>query len=270
MLQQKPLCRYGKIPKSQLSCSLLCKHARTHKHTRRLRREGGCISTSVFQYTSAKNRVRLTSPAAGKFWSPTLTRRETSSDKERQAKVAACLGSPRGLGGAVTPGGSGAGKHAWLGRLDWSAACDVHALRSSLWETCGRTEGFAKRWRPRNVCGESESPGGIPTAKTETGNRRFPGPQSKRSEERETARSTCTQRTPSIPAKLSASSAAGLLSRSPSSSPFLCLPPGPRLPCRGNSSHRWGHFLAQAPKPCPGLLPPFLARTYRCWSPFPY
>lgn len=142
----------------------------------------------------------------------------------------------------MAPGGSRAGKHAWLGRLDWAAACDVHTLRSSLWETCGRTEGFAKRWRPRNMCGERESPGGIPTAKTETGNQRFPGPQSRRSEGRETPGSTCTQRTPGTPAKLSASSAVALLSRSPSSSPFLRLPPGQRLPCRGDSSHRWEHF----------------------------
>lgn len=175
-----------------------------------------------------------------------MIRRETSGDEERQAKVAAYLESPRGLGGAVDPGGSGAGKHAWLGRLDWAAAWDVHTLQSSLWETCGRTEGFAKRWRPRNMCGESESQGTIPTAKTETANQRFPGPQSKRREERERDDSTCTQRTPRTPTKLSAWFAAALLSRSPSSSPFLCLPPGQRLPCRGNSSHRWEHFLVKS------------------------
>lgn len=158
-------------------------------------------------------------------------------------------------------GWEGAGKHAWLGRLDWAAARGVHTLRSSLWETCGSTEGFAKRWRPRNMCGESESPGGIPAAKTETGNQRCPGPRPKRSEERETPGSTCTERTPSTPSKLSASPAAALLSRSPSSSPFLCLPPGQRLPYRGDSSHRWERFLAQAPELCPGLLPPFLAPT---------
>lgn len=50
-------------------------------------------------------------------------------------------------------------------------------------------------------------------------------------------------------------------SRSLSSSPFLCVPSGQRLPCRGDSSHRWEHFLTPAPKRCPGLLPPFLAPT---------
>lgn len=75
----------------------------------------------------------------------------------------------------------------------------------------------------------------------------------KTSGERETPGSTCTQRTPRTPAKLSASPAAALLSRSPSSSPFSCLPPGQRLPCRGDSSHRWENFLAQAPERCPGL-----------------
>lgn len=186
-------------------------HARTHRHTHRRRQRGDASAHLSLSIPLQKKRVRLTSPAAGKLWSPRATRRETSSDKERQAKVAAYLESPRGLGGAAAPGGSGVGKHAWLGRLDWAAACDVHTLRSSLWETCGRTEAFAKRWRPRNMCGESESPGGIPPAKTETGNRRFPGPQSKRSEGRETPGGTCTPRTPRAAAKLSASSAAALL-----------------------------------------------------------
>lgn len=50
------------------------------------------------------------------------------------------------------------------------------------------------------------------------------------------------------------------------SSPHLLQPRSSRSlssspPCRGDSSHRWEHFLTPAPKRCPRLLPPFLAPT---------
>lgn len=122
------------------------------------------------------------------------------------------------------------------------------------------------------TCAESaRARTGYPQPKTRS--QRFPGPESKISDERETPDSTCTQQTLRTPAKLFTSSAAELLSLPPPF-PFCVYPWVSASPAtaqwKGRSPHQWEHLLDGAQKPSLGPLPPFLSHTYRCSSQFLY
>lgn len=86
-----------------------------------------CLSEYLYQKKNKKNPKgsgsRLQLPESDKEREEAVPRR----DKQRE--------KPESSGRSAAPAGSGAGKHAWLGRLDWAAAGDVHTLRSSLGET---------------------------------------------------------------------------------------------------------------------------------------
>lgn len=249
--------------------------ADTHTRTQIQAGWGGCIYTPAFKYTSGEKKKKKSGsrPLLPESW-------VHNCGREREPKQGALPGwGAREVCEAREPGAAQA-LGSMLGSAGWTGLEPAMFTRSQAasGRPAGGRKGFAKRWRPRNMCGESESPGGTPPAKKGARNQRFPGLESQRREGRATPDSTCTPQTLRTPAKLLASSAAGPpslpLPLCPHLSLFVFTPrTAPPLPGHSGKSDRppqWGRFLDQAQKPSLGSLPPFLSHTYRCSSRSPY
>lgn len=157
-----------------------------------------------------------------------------------------------------------------LGSAGWIALQPAMFTRPGA--ASGRPAGgrrlFAKRWRPRNMCGESESPGGIPAAK-KSRNQELLGTRIKKERRKGNTRQHMHAADPAD----SVQALRIFYSRGPPS-PSPPLPLGQRLPCRGGGEraipHQRGSFQTKPQNPSLGSPPPFLSHTYRFSSQFTY